>query len=104
MTISEEILTIANQLANQGKKPTVALIKTKLKQAAPLPVIINTLKTWQHEPEFTALETSTRSKTRSKDNQSEQAKIEHAIEKAILPLQKDIIELKLLIKQLIENK
>jgi len=51
MTIKDEIITIANQLANQGKKPSVALIKNKLSQAAPLPVIISTLKNWVHEPE-----------------------------------------------------
>jgi len=55
MTIKDEIITIANQLANQGKKPSVALIKNKLSQSAPLPVIISTLKTWVHNPEKTQM-------------------------------------------------
>ncbi len=38
MTINEQIINIANQLANQGKKPTVALIKTQLTSPVPLPV------------------------------------------------------------------
>lgn len=52
MTITDEILISANQLANAGKKPTVALIKSKLTQKAPLTVIITTLKNWQHQPDF----------------------------------------------------
>lgn len=50
MTNAEQILIIANQLANQGKKPTVALIKAKLIGPVSLPVIISTLKSWQHDP------------------------------------------------------
>ncbi len=52
MTIIDEISICANQLANAGKKPTVALVKAKLRQAVPLPTLISTLKTWQHEPDF----------------------------------------------------
>ena len=55
MTINDEILILANQIANKGSKPAVALIKAKLKKKVPLPVIISTLKTWQHEPSFIAL-------------------------------------------------
>ena len=58
MTITDEIIIIANQLANQGKKPTVALIKTKLTKAVPLPTIITTLKGWSHEPELTTFNKS----------------------------------------------
>jgi len=50
MTNTEQIHIIANRLANQGKKPTVALIKAKLTNPVPLPVVISTLKTWQHDP------------------------------------------------------
>jgi hypothetical protein len=52
MTIIDEILICANQLANAGKKPTVALVKAKLSQPAPLPTLITTLKSWQHQPDF----------------------------------------------------
>ena len=55
MTINDEILTLANQIANRGHKPTVALVKTKLKQKVPLPLIISTLKTWQHDPDYTSV-------------------------------------------------
>ena len=52
MTIIDEILSCANQLANAGKKPTVALVKGKLSQAVPLATLITTLKNWQHQPDF----------------------------------------------------
>ena len=52
MTISDEISIIANKLANEGKTPTVALIKSQLSQTTPLPQIITVLKHWQHEPTF----------------------------------------------------
>ena len=52
MTIIDEILTCANQLANAGKKPTVALVKAKLSQTVPLATLITTLKNWQHQPDF----------------------------------------------------
>jgi len=52
MTLHDEILISANQLANAGKKPTVALVKAKLSQQAPLAILINTLKNWQHQPDF----------------------------------------------------
>jgi hypothetical protein len=54
MTIIDEILICANKLANAGTKPTVALVKAKLSQRAPLATLINTLKSWQHQPDFIA--------------------------------------------------
>ncbi|WP_057831990.1 hypothetical protein [Colwellia sp. TT2012] len=53
MTIIDEILICANQLANAGKKPTVALVKAKLSQRTPLATLITTLKNWQHQADFT---------------------------------------------------
>jgi hypothetical protein len=54
MTIIDEILICANQLANAGTKPTVALVKAKLSQRAPLATLITALKGWQHQPDFIA--------------------------------------------------
>jgi hypothetical protein len=52
MTIIDEILIAANKIANEGKKPTVALVKAKLSTPTPLPTIISVLKTWQHDESF----------------------------------------------------
>ena len=54
MTHTDEILTLANQLANAGKMPTIALIKARLSAQVPLAIIINTLKSWTHNPHFTS--------------------------------------------------
>lgn len=54
MTITDEILICANQLANDGNKPTVALVKAKLSQKVPLATLISTLKNWQHQPDFSS--------------------------------------------------
>ena len=54
MTIIDEILICANQIANAGTKPTVALVKAKLSQRPPLATLITTLKNWQHQPDFVA--------------------------------------------------
>jgi hypothetical protein len=101
MTINDEILAIANQLANQGKKPTVALIKTKIAKQVPLPQIISVLKTWQHDPEFIEITSSNEliaNKITSSDNE-----ISTLINQEIQPLKDEIQALKLLIKQLIDK-
>ncbi|GAA6206449.1 hypothetical protein [Thalassotalea sp. SU-HH00458] len=101
MTINDEILAIANQLANQGKKPTVALIKTRLSQPVPLPQLIATLKTWQHEPSFTEINTveTTAIKEEPKNNDA----LTEIINQAITPLKDEINSLKLMIEQLINK-
>lgn len=102
MTIREEILTIANQLANQGKSPSVALIKTKLSSPAPLPVIISTLKSWQHDPDYISMKNSdekTAKKQQDKtplDEKIQQA-IAQAIQKEIAPLHRELAEMKALL-------
>ena len=52
MTNIDDILITANTIANEGKKPTVALVKAKLSQPFPLPTIISVLKNWQHDKNF----------------------------------------------------
>ncbi|MCL9782770.1 hypothetical protein M9194_15145 [Vibrio sp. S4M6] len=45
--VSNELESIIESLVNQGKKPTVALVKTRLTTPIPMPAIIATIKTWQ---------------------------------------------------------
>jgi len=99
MTITDEIIIIANQLANQGKKPTVALIKTKLTKSVPLPTIITTLKGWSHDPDlitFNKSELNTNiEKNRSISFDPEVFKaINQAVEQAIKPLKVELAQLK----------
>ncbi len=117
MTLNEEITICANQLANEGKKPTVALIKAKLSQRAPLTEIIATLRNWQHQPEFIALsnkETKTsNNKPRSTNHcelideliESDSIKklIEESLKQELSALRKEVSEMKLLITDLSEQ-
>jgi len=108
MNNTEEILVIANELANEGKKPSVALIKTRLTQTIPLPTIISVLKNWQHQPDYSASTLTTNKKNKTKDGtidnliisktELKQA-IEQAIEQAIAPLKQELHEIKQLLKQ-----
>ncbi len=105
MTINDEILVLANQIANDGKKPTVALIKAKLTKSVPLPTIISTLKAWQHDPSFIA-----------QSQESEPANIETRIEhcetdslrqllsEELGQMKQEIAELKLLIQEMLTQQ
>jgi hypothetical protein len=107
MTINDEISILANQLANVGKKPTVALIKNKLNKKVPLPTIISVLKTWQHEPSFI-------SKPKEINDIKQKDKVANAtgeteifrqnLNDELAQMKQEIIELKHLVKQLIEQQ
>ena len=105
MTISDEISIIANKLANEGRNPTVALIKSKLNQPAPLPTIISTLKSWQHDPDFIKIKnddvkTSAEKTTVTTENEQ----LSQLIAQAILPLQEELAEVKALLAQLVSKQ
>jgi len=101
MTINDEILAIANQLANQGKKPSVALIKTRLTQQVPLPSIISVLKTWQHDPEFVQVNKQPIANLSAEKENNEELSL--LVKQAIEPLKQEIIELKQLIQNLLKK-
>ena len=116
MTTVDEILTCANQLANAGKKPTVALIKSKLTQRAPLATIINTLKNWQHQPDFIAVLTeqdegvnkSSKSDTSVLlDSLLESGEIkkviEESLEQELTGMRQELADMKLLIEKVTEQ-
>ena len=104
MTINDEILIIANQLANQGKKPSVALIKTKMSQPVTLPQLISVLKSWQHDPEFIhAIPKNEPNEDQKNKQPKEELELSQLIAKAITPLEKEISELKKMIQTLIDK-
>jgi len=117
MTTIDEILICANQLANAGKKPTVALVKAKLTQRTPLATIINTLKNWQHQPDFIAAigkqdeqvnKSSSSSDTSALldsllENGTVKKMIEQSLEQELTGMRKELSEMKLLIKNLTEQ-
>jgi len=106
MTNFEIITIIANQLANAGKKPTVALIKAKLPSPIPLPQMISALKNWQHEPENCILpENNASEDVKEKDSQTESeetltlGQVNALIERALAPIKAELEEVKKQLKQ-----
>jgi hypothetical protein len=100
MTIIEQILTVANKLADQGKKPTVALVKTRLSQPVPLPTIISVLKTFQHQPDYSPsvqVDKKTLVQTDEQITLSKQELIQ-LINQALDPIKKELNEIKSLLK------
>jgi hypothetical protein len=109
MTITDEILIAANKLANAGKKPTVALIKATLNQPAPLPLLISTLKGWQHQPDFIALinepkkvtsQSLNQSKLNLQENKVLKALIQETLAEELKPLKAELSEIKLVVREL----
>jgi uncharacterized protein YlxW (UPF0749 family) len=45
--ISQELQSILEQLQQQGKEPSVALVKSRLSIPVPIPAIITTIKMWK---------------------------------------------------------
>ncbi|PCI54431.1 MAG: hypothetical protein COB45_08660 [Gammaproteobacteria bacterium] len=104
MTINDEITILANQLANAGNKPTVALIKAKLNKKIPLPIIISTLKVWQHEPNFISKPIEKHDITEEKNTVEETDNFRQKLNEELAQIKQEIIELKQMIKQLVEQK
>jgi len=110
MTNFERITIIANQLANAGKKPTIALIKAKLPNPVPLPQIIGSLKSWQHEPDncvFPKVETIESSsenkageKIKSEETTLSLEQVNALIEAALAPVKVELAEIKEQLKHL----
>tara|TARA_R110001583_G_scaffold2068_5_gene15259 strand:- start:3063 stop:3386 length:324 start_codon:yes stop_codon:yes gene_type:complete len=105
MTINDEILILANQLANAGYKPTVAMIKTKLNKKVPLPVIISTLRIWQHDPSFISKQEQQQHDITEETNIAvETNNFRQNLNDELAQIKQEIIELKQLVTQLIEQQ
>ena len=101
MTISDEIIIIANQLANQGKKPSVALVKTRLRKSASLPTIISILRNWKHDPKLIEMAIEANDvETEKKHLTSITSEIEKAVILALQPIQAELVELRALVNEL----
>ena len=103
MSISEEILTIANQIANEGNKPSIALVKKKLAKNVPLPTIISTLKVWQHDPSYTETKQTPDVTSPVLSTSEVPPHLLQAISEALAPIKEELREIKLALKAL-ENK
>ncbi|WP_045480503.1 hypothetical protein [Vibrio owensii] len=45
--VTKELEAVMEQLQQQGKEPTVALVKARMKTPVPMPALIATIKTWK---------------------------------------------------------
>ncbi|MDF2155550.1 hypothetical protein [Vibrio sp. CAU 1672] len=45
--VTKELEAILEQLHQQGKEPTVALVKARLQTPVPMPALIATIKSWK---------------------------------------------------------
>lgn len=45
--VTKELETVMEQLQQQGKEPTVALVKARMKTPVPMPALITTIKSWK---------------------------------------------------------
>lgn len=96
---NQQISMIANQLANEGKKPTVALIKSRLTNSLPLFEIINTLKTWQHDAalvQANGIENEEREKDKLTEAEGNDLVLK-IIDEKLRPLKQEIAEIKQLL-------
>ena len=75
-----EINQICHQLAEEGKEPSVALIKARLSQKAPLPTIISGLQQWKNNPNHVVKETPTQQVSREKGLEQRVADLEKTVE------------------------
>lgn len=54
--ISQELESVILQLVDEGKEPTVALIKARLHSKIPIPAIVTTIKRWKSSQQIPKVE------------------------------------------------
>ncbi|MBD1564173.1 hypothetical protein P4S52_14415 [Vibrio sp. SA48] len=58
--VSQELETVFASLHQQGKEPTVALVKARLTTSIPMPVIIAAIKSWKNAQRIPKIEVATK--------------------------------------------
>ncbi|WP_371372681.1 hypothetical protein [Thalassotalea aquiviva] len=100
MSTEYEILKAAANLAKENKKPTVALLKSRLPNSTPLALIIKGLQQWQANPRLPEREETKQNSAKSKSKTEIESLIEQKIAQSIAPLKQKIIELENELKRL----
>ncbi|MDW6003356.1 hypothetical protein [Vibrio mangrovi] len=54
--ISQELESVISQLVDEGKEPTVALVKARLSTKVPIPAIVTTIKRWKSSRQVPKIE------------------------------------------------
>ncbi len=61
--VTKELEAILAGLAEQGKEPTVALVKARLSTSVPMPALITTIKSWKSANRVPKVEVSAEPKS-----------------------------------------
>lgn len=83
--VSQELKDVLEQLHQEGKEPTVALVKARLSTPIPMPALITALKSWKSANRVPKVEIAAK-------QQSEQDRISE-LEKQVAELQQRLIAL-----------
>ncbi len=83
--VSQELTDVLEQLHQEGKEPTVALVKARLSTPIPMPALITALKSWKSANRVPKVEIAAK-------QQSEQDRISE-LEKQVAELQQRLIAL-----------
>ncbi|MGF1911031.1 hypothetical protein L4C38_16475 [Vibrio kasasachensis] len=83
--VSQELEQAIEQLVREGKEPTVALVKSRLKFPVPMPALITTIKSWKNSQRVPKVEIS---------------KPDVQVDNKVSQLEKQVAELTLRIEQL----
>jgi uncharacterized protein YlxW (UPF0749 family) len=70
--ITQELQSILEQLHQQGKEPSVALVKSRLSIPVPMPAIITTIKMWKSNRQVPKVEVNAATSAMDKVAQLEQ--------------------------------
>jgi len=83
--VSQELKDVLEQLHQEGKEPTVALVKARLSTPIPMPALITALKSWKSANRVPKVEIAAK-------QQSDQDRISE-LEKQVAELQQRLIAL-----------
>lgn len=61
--VSQELKDVLEQLHQEGKEPTVALVKARLTTSVPMPALITTIKSWKSSKRVPKVEVAAAPKT-----------------------------------------
>ncbi len=90
----QHIIAAADQLAREGKKPTVALVKSRLSQPASMRDIIEVLKVWRVNPDAPVSTAQNKPSTAEAETESQSPSTEQLIAAAVTPLRQEIAALR----------
>ena len=99
-----QIIAICQQLSQEGKTPSVALIKTRLSAPLPMPLLIAGLKQWRSNPDV-ILEPQIHSESQEDNPQSDADLVVQvaSLQGEVRALKDEILQLKSLVQNLCDN-